>query len=154
LAHKASAEAKGAAEAMCGEAVSFDHYIPSVIFSDPEIASVGLTEAQAMERDLEVKTGQFSFAVLGRALASEATDGFVKVVSDATSRRLLGIQIVGAHASELIATATHALEMGALADDLLPIINAHPTFSEAIGEAVESIYGKAIHISPRKQKKT
>jgi dihydrolipoamide dehydrogenase len=153
LAHKASAEGKIAAEAMCGQAVSFDHFIPSVIFSDPEIAMVGLTEAQASEKGIKTSTGQFPFAALGRAMASHATDGFVKIVADAETKRLIGCQMVGPHVSELIATVTHALEMGAEVDDLLPIINTHPTFSEAIGEAVESIYGRAIHISPRKQKK-
>lgn len=151
LAHKASAEGKIAAEAICGQKVAFDNYVPAVIFSDPEIAVVGLSETEAQKQGLEIKAGQFPFAALGRAMASHATEGFVKVISEEPSKRLLGFQIVGTHASELIATATHALEMGALVDDLSQIINTHPTFSEAIGEAIESIYGKAIHLSPRKQ---
>ncbi len=154
LAHKASAEGKVAAEAICGQAAALDSLVPAVIFSDPEIASIGLNEHEARTQGYQVETGQFPFAALGRAMAAHATDGFVKVVSDAQSRRLLGFQIVGGHASELIATATHALEMGALSDDLELVINTHPTFAEAIGEAVESIYGKAIHLSPRKQKRT
>lgn len=152
MAHKASAEGKIAAEAICGTPASSSHYVPMVIFSDPEIAMVGLTESEVEKQGIEIKTGQFPFAVLGRAMASQATEGFVKVVADAKTKKLLGFQMVGTHVSELIATATHLLEMGATIDDVAPIINAHPTFSEAIGEAVESIYGHAIHLSPRKQK--
>ncbi len=153
LAHKASAQGKVAAEAVCGRKVAFENYVPAVIFSDPEIATVGLSEAEAQAAGFAAKSGQFPFAALGRAMASQATEGFVKVVGDAKTKRILGFQIVGPHASELIATASHALEMGALVDDLALIINTHPTFAEAIGEAVESIYGRAIHLSPRKQKK-
>ena len=153
LAHKASHEGKVAAEAMCGQPAAFDNYVPAVIFSDPEIAMVGLTEEAAKQQGLAVHSGQFPFAVLGRSLASHATDGFVKVVAEEATKRLVGIQIVGGHASDLIAAATYALEMGALSDDVADMINTHPTFAEAIGEAVEALYGRAIHISPRKQKR-
>ncbi len=153
LAHKASAEGKIAAEAICGEPSGFDNYVPAVIFSDPEVAMVGLSETQAQERGLAIQVGQFPFAALGRTVASHESDGFIKIISEVESYRILGFEMVGPHVSELISIATHLLEMGAMVDDVALTINTHPTFAEAIGEAAESIYGHAIHLSPRKQKK-
>lgn len=152
LAHKASAEGKVAAEAICGKQAAFDAVVPSVIFSDPEIASVGMTTEEAKEAGIETIVSQFSFAALGKSLAAHAPAGFVKILAAADTKRVLGIHMVGAAASELIAEATMAIEMGAFADDLALTVHTHPTFSEAIAEAAEMLYGEAIHISPRKQK--
>ncbi len=152
LAHKASAEGRVAAEAICGQKSAFDQVVPAVIFSDPEIATVGLSETEAKAEGIDAQVVQFPFAALGRSLASHATEGFVKIVVAADTKRVLGVHIVGHAASELIAEGTLAVEMGAYADDLGLTVHTHPTFAEAIAEAADMIYGHAIHISPRKQK--
>jgi dihydrolipoamide dehydrogenase len=122
--------------------------IPAVIFSDPEVASAGSPRtSQAARR--EVKVGKFPFSVLGRAIANADTDGFVKVVTDAASKEVLGIHVVGNGASDVIAEAALAIEMGALADDISMTIHAHPTLPEAIMEAAKASLGEAIHIQNR-----
>jgi dihydrolipoamide dehydrogenase len=123
--------------------------IPAVIFSDPEIASAGITAAEAEAAGRKVKVGKFPFAVLGRAIANADTDGFVKVVIDAASQEVLGIHVVGNGASDIIAEAALAIEMGSLAEDLSLTIHAHPTLPEAIMEAAKATLGEAIHIVNR-----
>jgi dihydrolipoamide dehydrogenase len=146
LAHKAYQEAKVAAEVIAGEPAAFDNVgIPAVIYTDPEVAWVGLTEAEAVARGHEVVTGSFSFKASGRAMSLDSTDGFVKVVADASTGRLLGTLAVGRGVSELIGEATLALEMGAFLDDVALTIHAHPTMSEAFQEAVETALGRAVH---------
>jgi dihydrolipoamide dehydrogenase len=150
LAHKASREAEVVAEVIAGHKSEFDaRVIPAVIFSDPEVASAGITADEAKQRGRDVKVGKFPFSVLGRAIANADTDGFVKVVIDAATKEVLGIHVVGNGASDIIAEAALAIEMGALADDLSLTIHAHPTLPEAIMEAAKASLGEAIHIQNR-----
>ena len=150
LAHKASREAEVAAEVIAGHRAEFDvRCIPAVIFSDPEVASAGITADEAAKRGHKVKVGKFPFVALGRAIANADTDGFVKVVIDAESKEVLGIHVVGNGASDIIAEAALAIEMGALADDIALTIHAHPTLPEAIMEAAKASLGEAIHIQNR-----
>jgi dihydrolipoamide dehydrogenase len=150
LAHKASREAEVVAEVIAGHKSEMDvRTIPAVIFSDPEIASAGITADEAEKKGRKVKVGKFPFAALGRAIANADTDGFVKVVIDAESKEVLGIQVVGNGASDVIAEAALAIEMGALADDISLTIHAHPTLPEAIMEAAKASLGEAIHIQNR-----
>jgi dihydrolipoamide dehydrogenase len=150
LAHKASREAEVVAEVIAGHKSEMDvRTIPSVIFSDPEIASAGITADEAEKKGHKVKIGKFPFVALGRAIANADTDGFVKVVIDADSKEVLGIHVVGNGASDIIAEAALAIEMGALADDISLTIHAHPTLPEAIMEAAKASLGEAIHIQNR-----
>ena len=147
LAHRASHMGKIAAEVISGAPAAFDNLsIPGVIFSDPEIATVGLTELQAHHQGYAVKTGLFPFKALGRALTLGETSGMTKVVSDADSGMVLGVHIVGAHASDLIAEGALAVETAAHIEDLMLTMHAHPTLAEGLGEAAEAIERKAIHI--------
>jgi dihydrolipoamide dehydrogenase len=146
LAHKASKEGIVAAEVIAGEAAAYDHRaVPAVIFTDPEIAYVGLSEEEAKEQGHEVKVGRFNFAASGRALAIDEAEGFVKVIGDAATGVLLGVQIVGPEASDLISEACLALEMGALVEDVGFTMHPHPTLSEALMEAAEAALGRAVH---------
>jgi dihydrolipoamide dehydrogenase len=150
LAHKASREAEVVAEVIAGHKAEFDvRCIPAVVFSDPEVATAGITADEAKQRGRDVKVGKFPFSVLGRALANADTDGFVKVVIDAGTKEVLGIHVVGNGASDVIAEAALAIEMGALADDISLTIHAHPTLPEAIMEAAKASLGEAIHIQNR-----
>lgn len=150
LAHKATKEGEICAEVIAGKASAKDWVtIPGIIFTDPEIATVGLTEAQAKEQGLEVKVGRFPFAALGRAMSIRETDGFVKVLTDEASGRVLGIHIVGPSASDLISEAALALEMVATAEDIALTVHPHPTLGEALMEAAAHSLGHAIHITNR-----
>ena len=147
LAHKGSKEGMIAAEAIAGKKVAYDVLaMPAVIFTDPEIAVVGLTEAEARAKNLDIKIGMFPFAANGRALSVVETDGFVKMIGDAKTGKLLGVHIVGAEASNLIAEAALAIEMGAQVEDLALTVHAHPTLPETMMEAAEATLGHAIHI--------
>ena len=150
LAHKASREAEVAAEAIAEKPAAMDAaVIPAVVFTDPEIASAGLTAEEAEKRGHKVKVGKFPFAALGRAIANLDTDGFAKVVKDADGGQVLGVHIVGGGAGDLISEAALAIEMGAAAADLGLTIHPHPTLSEAIMEAAKAAEGEAIHILNR-----
>ena len=151
LAHKGSKEGIVAAEAIAGRKTVYDVLgMPAVIFTDPEIATVGLTEAEAKAKGFTIQIGKFPFAANGRALSVMEPDGFVKMIGDAKTGRLLGVHIVGAEASNLIAKATLAIEMGALVEDVALTVHAHPTLPEAMMEAAEATLGHAIHIFQRK----
>ncbi len=153
LAHKASREGKVAAEVIAGQASAFDNRaIPAVVFTDPEIAWVGLTEREAEEKGVQAKVGRFPLTALGRARTLGRTEGFAKILSDPDSGSVLGIGIVGSHASELIAEGALAIEMGATLEDILATIHPHPTLSEAILEAAEIAAGSSVHIDARKKK--
>jgi dihydrolipoamide dehydrogenase len=150
LAHKASHEAEVAAEVIAGKNAQMDaRVIPAVVFTDPEIASAGLTTQEAERRGHQVKIGKFPFAALGRAMANHDTDGFAKVIMDKDSGEVLGVHIVGQGGGDLISEAALAIEMGASAEDLGLTIHPHPTLSEAIMEAALSARGEAIHILNR-----
>src|SRR5690606_24483820 len=132
LAHKATREGEVCAEVIAGKAAGKDWVtIPGIIFTDPEIASVGITEDQAKQDKLDVKIGKFPFAALGRAMSIGETDGFVKFVVEKSSKRVLGIHIVGPNASDLISEAALALEMMASAEDVSLTVHPHPTLGEA-----------------------
>jgi dihydrolipoamide dehydrogenase len=147
LAHKASKQAIVAAEVIAGEASAADFKaIPGAIWTDPEIATVGLTEVEAKKQGFEPIVGKFPFTALGRAVAVGETDGFIKVVADKESEQILGIHMVGADVTDLISEAALAIEMGATLDDLALTVHPHPTFPEALMEATEAAKGKAIHI--------
>ncbi len=146
LAHKASKEGEVAAEVIAGKHAGKDWVtVPGIIFTDPEIATVGLTEEQAKAQGHTFKVGKFPFAALGRAVCIGETDGFVKVVTDTASGRILGIHIVGPSASDLISEAALALEVVATAEDMALTIHPHPTLSETTREAALAVLGRAIH---------
>jgi dihydrolipoamide dehydrogenase len=145
LAHIAYREGKVAAEVAAGEEAAFDNeYIPAVMYTDPEVAVVGLTEDDAREKYSAIKVGKFPLSASGRALTTDKTSGYVKVVADA-DERLLGVQVVGARASDTIAEATLALELDATLDDIATTIHAHPTFPEALADAAEAAKDESIH---------
>ena len=146
LAHKASKEGVVAAECIVGLPSAADwKVVPDAVFCDPEVASVGLTEAKATEAGYRVKRSRFQFAVLGRALSAGEPEGFVKVVSNEQDGLVLGVQIVGPEASNLISEAALAIEMGATVEDIALTMHPHPTLPEAIMEAAESAAGHPIH---------
>jgi dihydrolipoamide dehydrogenase len=135
-----------AAEVIAGMPSAADwKVIPDAIFCDPEVSSVGLTEAKAVEAGYKVKRSRFQFAALGRALAAGEPEGFVKVISSEEDGLVLGVQIVGPDASDLISEVALAIEMGATVEDIALTIHPHPTFPEAIMEASESAAGRPIH---------
>jgi len=147
LAHKASYEGKVAAEAIAGEASEVDYRaIPLVVFSDPEISSVGLSETEAKEQGVAVKVSKFPFMGNGRALSLNAPEGFMKLITAKDTGLVLGCQIVGIEASNLIAELGLAIEMGATAEDIALTIHAHPTLGEITMEAAEVALGHPIHI--------
>jgi dihydrolipoamide dehydrogenase len=150
LAHKATKEGEVCAEVIAGKAAAKDWVtVPGIIFTDPEIATVGITEAQAKEKGTAVKVGKFPFSALGRALSILETDGFVKFVTETKTGRVLGIHIVGPNASDLISEAALALEVAATAEDVALTIHPHPTLGEAMMEAAAHSIGHAIHIVNR-----
>lgn len=146
LAHKAEEEGIAFAEKL-STGIGHINYgtIPGVIYTAPEIASVGDTEDALRERGQKIKVGRFSFAANGRARAAGHTEGFVKIIADADTDRILGVHIIGAHAGELIAEAAVAMEFGASAEDLARCCHAHPTLAEAVKEAAMAVDKRAIH---------
>ena len=152
LAHAATSQALVAAEAACGRQPRRNEtLIPGVIFTMPEVALVGLTEADAKKQNRTVKVGRFPFAALGRALAAGAPEGFAKLLADAQTDQLLGAQVVGAHATDLIAEVTLALRAELTAAELGRTVHAHPTFNEIWMEAAHAVHGECIHAAPRKK---
>ena len=151
LAHKGSKEGLVAAAVIAGQNETYDvRCVPAVIFTSPEMASVGLTEDQCKEKGLAYKTGSFPFAASGRAMSLMETEGFVKLITDAKTDELLGVHMVGPEVTELIAEAALAIEMGATAEDIARTIHAHPTLPEAMMEAAEAVHGMAVHIYQKK----
>ncbi|QAV26330.1 dihydrolipoyl dehydrogenase [Neobacillus thermocopriae] len=147
LAHKASYEGKIAAEAIAGHPSEIDYLaIPAVVFSDPECASVGYFEKQAIEEGIDVITAKFPFGANGRALALNETDGFLKLVLTKDDGVIIGAQIVGPNASDMIAELGLAIEAGMTAEDIAMTIHAHPTLGEITMEAAEVALGSPIHI--------
>ena len=146
LAHKATREAKVAVEAMMGGHAEFDNIaIPAVVFTDPEIAWCGLMEHEAAARNIEVKVVKFPWTASGRATTLARNEGLTKLIIDPKTERILGVGLVGVNAGEMIAEATLAVETAAVARDLAETIHAHPTLSETLMEAAESVFGQATH---------
>ena len=148
LAHVSSAEGIIVAERLSGMEVrplNYDH-VPSCTYCDPEIGSVGLTEAEARARGYDVRIGTFPFGVLGRAKIAGETAGFVKIVADKQYDEVLGVHMIGPRSTELVAEAVLALRLESTVEELIRTIHAHPTFSEAVGEAAHATHGAAIHL--------
>jgi dihydrolipoamide dehydrogenase len=150
LAHKATKEGEIAAEVIAGHKAEKDWVtIPGAIFTDPEIATAGLTEAEAKAKGFEISVGKFPFSVLGKAMAMNETEGFVKIVADKKTKQVLGFHIVGPEASTMISEGALALEMAAFLDDLSLTIHPHPTLGESLMEAAAHAMGHAVHIMNR-----
>jgi dihydrolipoamide dehydrogenase len=146
LAHKAEDEGVALAEFLAGQAghVNYD-VIPGVVYTSPEIAAVGKTEEELKEAGIDYKAGKFLFLANGRAKANQQTDGFVKILADARTDRVLGAHIIGPVAGELIHEIAVLMEFGGSAEDLARTCHAHPTLSEAVKEAALAVAGRAIH---------
>jgi dihydrolipoamide dehydrogenase len=152
LAHKAAKEARIAVEVIAGEPSAFvDITIPAVVFTDPEVAWCGLTEAEAKAKGLEVRVVKFPWTASGRALSFDRPEGLTKLIIDPETERILGVGIVGTGAGELISEGVLAVEMGATAKDLALAVHPHPTLSETLMEAAEAFYGQATHTFARKR---
>ena len=151
LAHVASAEGIVCVEALSGHSTHPIDYnkIPSATYCRPEVASVGLTEAKARERGYQVKVGKFPWAALGKASILGETDGFIKVVSEEKYGELLGVHIIGPHATDLIAEACVALQCEATVEELFRTVHAHPTLPEGLMEAAHGVFGQPIHLPPK-----
>ena len=146
LAHKAEEDGVAVAEWIAGKAghVNWD-LVPGVVYTDPEVASVGLGEDAAKSAGIAINVGKFNFAANGRALATDATEGFVKIIADAKTDKILGAQILGRNAGELISEIVTHMEYGGSAEDLARTIHAHPTMSEAVKEAALAVSKRALH---------
>jgi len=148
LAHVSSMEGVLTAERIAGsevQPINYDH-VPGCTYCDPEIGSVGLTEAQAQERGYDVRVGSFPFGVLGRAKMAGETEGFVKIVADRKYDEVLGVHMIGPRSTELVAEAVLALRLECTVEELIKTMHAHPTFAEAVGEAAHATHGAAIHM--------
>jgi dihydrolipoamide dehydrogenase len=146
LAHKAEEEGIALAELLAGQKNTMDHaLIPNVVYTWPEVATIGMTEAEATSQKREVRVGRFQFAANGRAKAAGDTDGFVKIIADAATDRVLGAAILGPRASDLLAEITAVMSFGGASEDIARTCHAHPTFSEAIKEAALDCLGRVIH---------
>lgn len=149
LAHAASAQGVAAVEHALGHpSIYCVSTIPSCIYTTPEVASVGLTEKDLQEQDIAYQSGTFGLIANGKALIEEGQTGLVKVLAEADTGKVLGVHMLGPHATELIAEGALAIRMGATIEDLITTIHAHPTISEAIGEAALAVKGVAIHLPP------
>jgi dihydrolipoamide dehydrogenase len=147
LAHVSSMEGVIVAERIAGKPVqplNYDH-VPGCTYCDPEIGSVGLTEAEARQRGYDIKVGQFPFGVLGRARMAGESEGFVKIVADKKYDEVLGLHMIGPRSTELVAEGVLALRLECTVEELIRTIHAHPTFSEAVAEAAHAVHGTAIH---------
>jgi dihydrolipoamide dehydrogenase len=153
LAHKASEEGVMVAERIAGHKAQMNYdLVPGVIYTHPEVASVGQTEEQVKATGREYKVGMFPFAASGRALAANDTTGLVKIIADAETDRILGCHIVGASAADLVQQVAIAMEFGATAEDIGTMVFAHPALSEAVHEAALAVNGHAIHIANKKKR--
>jgi dihydrolipoamide dehydrogenase len=147
LAHLSSAEGIALAERIAGQesrAINYDQ-VPGCTYCDPEIGSVGLTEKEAQARGFDVRVGTFKFSVLARARIAAETEGFVKIVAEKKYDEVLGVHMIGPRSTELVAEATLALRLECTVEELIRTIHAHPTMSEAVGEAAHAAHGAAIH---------
>ena len=147
LAHKAEDEGVAVAEILAGRAghVNYD-VIPNVVYTFPEVASVGKTEEELKQDGVAYKVGKFPFTANGRAKVNRTTDGFVKILADATTDRVLGVHIVGPEAGNLVMECAVAMEFGASSEDIARTCHAHPTLTEAVKEAALAVEKRAIHM--------
>lgn len=146
LAHKAEEEGVAVAEAIAGGKPHLDaSRIPNVIYTEPEIASVGMTARQADEQGIKTRTGSFPLLANGRAIAQDATEGMARIIADADTDRILGATIIASGASEMIASVIAHMEYGGSAEDLAGTIHAHPTISESLKEAALAVDGRSLH---------
>ena len=147
LAHKAEDEGVALAEMLAGQAshVNYD-VIPGVIYTAPELAWVGRNEEELKEAGIDYRVGKFPFTANGRAKVNNTTDGFVKILADAPTDRVLGVHILGAHAGDMIAEAAIAMEFSASAEDIARTCHAHPTLTEAVKEAALAVEDRALHM--------
>jgi len=153
LAHKASHEARVAVEAIAGHKAVFEpQAIPAVVFTDPEIAWCGLTEAQAQAEGIEFEVAKFPWGALSRAITVDRPEGLTKLILEKTTGRVLGVGIAGSGAGELIAEGALAIEMGASAEDMKLVIHPHPTLSESLMESAEVFFGQSTHVYKPKRK--
>jgi dihydrolipoamide dehydrogenase len=153
LAHKGSEEGIMAVERIAGKPAQMNYdCIPSVIYTHPEVAAVGKTEQELKADGVEYKVGVFPFAASGRAMASNETEGLVKLIAESESDRILGCHIVGPSAADLVQQVVIAMEFGSSAEDLALTVFGHPTLSEAVHEAALAVDGQAIHIANRKKR--
>ena len=151
LAHKAEEEGVAVAETIAGKAGHVNYAtIPSVVYTHPEVASVGATEEELKAEGVGYAGGVFTFAANGRAIAAGHTDGFAKILADRATDRVLGVHVIGPSASELVAEAVTLMEFGGSAEDLARTVHAHPTLSEAMKEAACAVDARAIHVPPRR----
>jgi dihydrolipoamide dehydrogenase len=147
LAHKAEEEGVALVELLAGKSGHVDYgVIPGIVYTEPEIATVGRSEEQLKEEGVAYRKGVFPFQANGRARALGATEGKVKILADADSDRILGVHIIGARAGDLIAEAVAAMSFGASSEDLARTVHAHPTLSELVKEAALAVDGRALHI--------
>ncbi len=153
LAHKAAKEARIAVEVITGEESIFESIIPAVVFTDPEVAWCGLTEAEARKKGIAVEVVKFPWSASGRAMTFDRTDGMTKLVIEPETERIIGVGIVGHGAGELIAEGVLAIEMGATVTDLAECIHPHPTLSETLMESAEMFFGHATHAFSRAHRK-
>ena len=152
LAHKAAKEARIAVEVITGEASTMDKVvIPAVVFTDPEVAWCGLTEAEAKSKSIAVEIAKFPWGASGRALTLDRVDGLTKLIIDPETERILGVGIVGHGAGELIGEGVLAVEMGATVRDLAETVHPHPTLSETLMESAEVFFGHATHTFTRRR---
>ena len=152
LAHKAHKEGRIAIETIVGQSSTSENVvIPAVVFTDPELAWCGITEAEAKAKGISHEVVKFPWAASGRALSFDRTDGVTKMIIDPETERVLGVGICGAGAGELIAEATLAIEMGATAEDIALTVHPHPTLSETLMECAEAFYGHATHTMSKKR---
>ena len=153
LAHKGSAQGLVAAGAIARKpGVAYDYkVVPAVIFTDPEIACTGLSEAECKEQGIDYKVGRFNFGANGRAMSMHATDGLVKVITDAKDDTVLGVHMVGPNVTDMISEGSLAIESGLTAEDITLTIHPHPTLSEVFMEACEDVHGMSPHAVPRKK---
>jgi len=148
LAHLSSAEGILLAERIAGrevQPINYDH-VPGCTYCDPEIGSIGLTEKEAANRGYDVRVGTFPFGVLGRAKIAGEIEDFVKIVAEKKYDEVLGVHMIGSRATELVAEAAVALRLESTVEELIRTIHAHPTMSEAVGEAAHAVHGAAIHM--------
>jgi dihydrolipoamide dehydrogenase len=152
LAHRAMMQGRVAGDVLGGKAGAFDsRAIPRAVFSEPEIAAVGMTEIEALAAGHEVSIGKFPLAALGRAVLESATAGFAKLIFDRAGGALLGAHLAGPRSTELVAEMALAIEMGATAEDIALTAHAHPTFAESLMEAAEVSLGRPVHVRPAKR---